>query len=152
VSIDRKAVASQILADVADEIRATEGQIEVLSEHLQVLKAQETAARILAGLEKPQNPPKPNGSTSPPIQLERVRNMGELTYKFLRDQNSVPVSIPNLYKRLRHSVGNVGSRTYIYKIVADLIEEGLVEKDTQGRVSAKRPIAENKLSQTGLTQ
>ncbi len=147
---DRQAVASEIALDLDREIRTLEMQIEVFAEQLRLLQRQRSAARILAGLEQPGLPSEASGT--PQAQLIRAKNVGDLAYQFLRDHCQGAVSIPNLYKLLRRTGANVGARTYMYKIVDDLVAQNLVEKDKDGRVRAKSSTASSEWKQTEVTQ
>jgi len=138
-STDRKALASEILADLERDIHTVEMQIEMQTEQLRLLQAQRSAARLLAGLDKVETPPKANGV--PKVELIRAKNLRDLAYQFLRKHCDNPISIPNLWKMIRRTGAEIGSRTYIYKVLDDLVAEGLVEKDSQGRVKAKAAAA-----------
>jgi hypothetical protein len=147
---DRKALASEILADLERDIHSVEMQIEIQTEELRLLQAQRSAARILAGLEEVETPPKANGV--PEVQLIRAKNLRDLAYQFLRDRCDNPVSIPNLWKMITRTGANIGSRTYIYKVIDDLVADGLVEKDAQGRVKAKSAANSREWKQPQITQ
>ncbi len=130
---NRRVLASEILEDLEREIRQLQMQIESSNQKLRDLETQRDAARILTGAEgtTPQ-------SVAGTVQLLRAKNLSGIAYQFLRDHRPNGETVVELYRLLLNTGAAVGSRTYLYKICADLERDGLIQKGQDGRYRVKK--------------
>lgn len=119
---DRKATATQMVSELEQEMGEVRLQIQELTQRLITLESQCDAAKILAGM-KPVKI-----SDLPTVQVIRAKNLSEVVFQYLRDRCPNGATALELQLKLAGSGLPPGSRTYIYKILADLETEGRVHK------------------------
>jgi len=110
----RKAVATQMVSELEQEMGKLRLEIQKLTQRLITLESQCDAAKILAGM-KPVKI-----SDLPTVQVIRAKNLSEVVFQFLRDRCPTGATALELQLKLAGAGLPPGTRTYIYKILADL--------------------------------
>jgi hypothetical protein len=137
-STDRKAIATQMVSDLEQEMGDLRLQIQKLTQRLITLESECDAAKILAGM-KPVKV-----SDMPTVQVLRAKNLSEVVFQFLRDRCPNGATALELQLKLAGSGLPPGSRTYIYKVLADLEMAGRVHKGEDKRWRVMVPESKNK--------
>jgi hypothetical protein len=111
-SIDRKAVATQMVSELEQEMGKLRLEIQKLTQRLITLESQCDAAKILAGMK--------------PVKISDLPTVQVV--QFLRDRCPTGATALELQLKLAGAGLPPGTRTYIYKILADLETAGRVHK------------------------
>jgi hypothetical protein len=127
MAINRKAVASQMVTELEQEIGALRLKLQTMQHQLMTLEGQRDAAKILAGMKLVKV------SARPTVEVLRARNLSEVVFQFLRDRCPQGAAAVELQNQLAGAGIPPGSRTYIFKILTDLATKGRVQKGEDGK-------------------